>query len=179
MKSTLKHIVCAGVIICGSAGQRAYSQNDISFATPQEAANQAKTHLLAVMQLQKQMALGVEAAAIEKSRPGRPLKRFQITFDELLSTDSFAKVTGNELTTVVPLVADNKVVTTVEVAKDEKGWRIAALADKAMADELNAIQKATADPSEVVIYDLPHTHHKVYAVTRKDGGETAGPTLRY
>lgn len=173
MKSILIYTVSALAIICGSACQRMSSENKSSFATPEEAANQARSHLLSLMQSQKEITLGLEASAIEKSRPAKPLKHFQVTFNELLSADSFAKFTGNELATVVPLMTDNNVVTTAEVAKDEKGWRITALADKGLSDELDTVLKAAGDQSEIVIYDLPHAPRtKVYAVTK-----AAGPTF--
>lgn len=178
MKSILIYTVCALSVVCGSACQRMNSESNVSFSTPEEAANQAKTHLLSLMQSEKEMALGIDAAAVEKSRPATPLKHFQVTFNELLSADSFAKFTGNELATVVPLITDNNVVTTAEVAKGEKGWRITALADKGLSDELNTVLKAAGDQSEIVIYDLPHAQTRVYAVSKRAGGDqAAGPTL--
>lgn len=155
------------------------SENKSSFATPEEAANQARTHLLTLMQSQKEITLGLEASAIEKSRPATPFKRFQVTFNELLSADSFAKFTGNELATVVPLMTDNNVVTTAEVAKDEKGWRIAGLADKGLSDELDTVLKAAGNQSEIIIYDLPHTRNRVYAVTKGAGGDRAAGLTFY
>ncbi|HEX8490535.1 MAG TPA: hypothetical protein VF626_05920 [Chthoniobacterales bacterium] len=153
------------------------SKRTVFFATPEEAANRAKNDLLAVMRSHKEMALGVEAAAIERSQPAKALKQYQITFDELLSADSFARFIGNELATVVPLVADDNVVTTAEVAKDEKGWRIAGLSDKALAEDINTVRRAVGAESEIVIYALPHAQFRIYGVVSAAQGQATGPTL--
>lgn len=182
MKSIFFHTICALAVVSGSACQRESQMDNetkrtVYFSTPEEAANQAKNDLLKVMRSHKEMALGVEAAAIERSQPAKALKQYQITFDELLSADTFARFTGNELATVVPLVADDNVVTTAELAKEEKGWRIAALSDKALADDINTVQKAVGAQSEIVIYALPHAQFKVYGVMSAAPGQATGATL--
>jgi hypothetical protein len=75
---------------------------------------------------------------------------------------------------VVPLVADGDLATIAEVAKDEKGWKVASLADKSLSSELDVVRKAAGSQSEIVIYDLPHSAIKVYGVTQKAAGETSG-----
>ena len=145
-----------------------------SFSTAEEAAADAKSDLLAIMRTRKNFNLGLDENAIEKSQPAKPVKHFQITFDQLLSaeanTTTIATLAGNELATVVPLVANNNVVTIVGVGKEAEGWRVASLIDKSISDELNVLWHAMPDSSrgEITIYDLPHTSVKVYAV--KEGG---------
>ena len=112
-----------------------------------------------------------------KSTPSPALQQYQISFDELLSADSFARFTGKELATVVPLVADDNVVTTAEVARDEKGWRIAGLSDKALVEDINTVRKAVGAESEIVIYALPHAQFKVYGVMSAAQGGATGAGL--
>jgi hypothetical protein len=182
MKSIFFHAICGLALVSSSACQRdSQMDNDskrtVFFSTPEEAANRARNDLLAVMRSHKEVSLGVEAAAIERSQPGKALKQYQITFDELLSADSFARFTAKELATVVPLVADDNVVTTAEVAKDEKGWRIAGISDKALAEDINTVRKAVGAESEIVIYALPHAQFKVYGVMGAAQGQATGATL--
>ena len=148
------------------------------FSTPQEAANRAKSDLLAVLRSRKEIALGLEPQTIEKSQPATPIKQYQITFEDLVSANAFATLNRNELATVVPLVADDTVATIVEVAKDETGWRVASLADKSLSSELDVVRKAAGPQAGIVIYDLPHSGSKVYGVTQPAAAEPSA-TLVY
>jgi hypothetical protein len=139
------------------AGQRTY------FSAPQEAANKAKNDLLTVLRSRKDIALGLEQQTIEKSQPAAPVKQYQITFEDLAAADSFTALQRNELATVVPLVADGTVTTVVGLAKDEAGWKIASLADKSLASEVDVVRKAAGPQAAIVIYNLPHSGERVYA----------------
>jgi hypothetical protein len=146
------------------------------FSTPQEAANKAKNDLLTVLRSRKDIALGLEQQAIEKSQPAAPLKQYQITFEDLASADGFTALGRNDLETIVPLIADGAVATVVGLAKGEAGWKIASLADKSLSNELDAIRKAVGPQAEIAIYDLPHSGEKVYAVMQPATGG-GGTTL--
>ena len=152
-----------------------------SFATVEEAANDAKSDLLTVLRTQKNINLGLDAAAVEKSQPGKPIKHYQITFDELVSADAtiFSKA-GNEIAAVVPLVADNNIVTVAGVGKDAEGWRVASVVDKGISDDLNLLRRVSQDASQgsVTIYDLPHSSVRIYAVT-KAGGSIEPPNVTF
>jgi hypothetical protein len=141
---------------CKKGGeQRSY------FSTPQEAAKKAKNDLLTVLRSRQDITLGLEQQTIEKSQPAAPIRQFQITFEDLASADSFMALRNNEVATVVPLVADGTVATVVAVAKEEAGWKIASIADKSLASEVDVVRKA-AGHAQIVIYDLPHSGEKVY-----------------
>jgi hypothetical protein len=144
------------------------------FSTPQEAANKAKNDLLTVLRSRKDVALGLEQQTIEKSQPATPIRQYQITFEDLASADSFTALRKNDMATVVPLVADGAVATVVGVAKEEAGWKVASIADKSLASELDVVQKAVGRRSQIVIYDLPHSGEKVYAAIQPvtSGGGT-------
>ena len=152
-----------------------------SFATVEEAANDAKTDLLTVLRTQKNINLGLDEAAVEKSQPTKPIKHYQITFDELVSADAtiFTKA-RNEIATVVPLVADSKVVTVAGVGKDAEGWRVASVADKGISEDLNLLWRVSQDAAQgsVTIYDLPHSSVRIYAVT-KVGGSIESPNVTF
>jgi hypothetical protein len=148
------------------------------FSTQQEAANKGKSDLLAVLRSRKEITLGLEEQTIEKSQPAPPIIQYQITFEDLLSADTFATLNRNELATVVPLVADDTVATIVEVAKDESGWKVVSLADKSLSSELDVVRKAAGPQAGIIIYDLPHSGSKVYGITQPAGAEPSA-TLFY
>ena len=172
-------LVILAMLFCGMACQRTkdhISDNDkgpTSFATPEEAANKARSDLVAVLRSGQTFDLGVDQATIEKSQPAAPIKHYQITFDNLLATgaaDVFANLAQNEMAAVVPFVADNQVVTVAGVAKDGKGWKVASLADKSISNDLNMVPGITGDRSqgEITIYDLPNSAVKVYGVKKNN-----------
>ena len=185
----MKHILLPAALIFALVGcepkeqQMAAGNNKPPpFATVEEAANDAKSDLLTVLRTQKNINLGLDEAAVEKSQPGKPIKHYQITFDELVSAEPtiFTKA-GNEIATVVPLVADNKVVTVAGVGKDAEGWRVASVVDKGISDDLNLLWRVSQEASQgsVTIYDLPHSSVRIYAVTRAGGSIDAPNVIFY
>ena len=77
----------------------------------------------------------------------------------------------------MPLVAGGAVATVVGVAKGEAGWKVASLADKSLASELDLVRKAVGPVAQIVIYDLPHSGEKVYAAMQPATG--GGGTILY
>jgi len=132
---------------------------------------------LTVLRSRKEIALDLEQQTIEKSQPSTPIRQFQITFEDLASADSFTALRKNELATIVPLVADGTVATVVGLAKGEAGWRVASLADKSLASELDVVRKAVGPVAEIAIYNLPHSGEKVYAAMQPATG--GGGTILY
>ena len=147
------------------------------FSTQQEAANKAKSDLLVVLRTRKEIALGLDQQSIEKSQPAAPITQYQITFEDLSSADTFAALNRNELATVVPLVADDTVATIAEVAKDERGWKATSIADKSLSSELDIVRKTAGPQASIVIYNLPHSGTKVYAVTQPGAAEPSAILL--
>jgi hypothetical protein len=172
MRSTRIYAALAAVMIC-STGCKKESERPTYFSTPQEAANKAKSDLLAVLRSNKELTLGLQEQTIENSQPATPIKQYQITFENLSSADSFTALQQNELATVVPLMANDTVATVVEVAKDETGWKAASLADKGLSNELDVVRKTAGSQAQIVVYDLPHSGSKVYGVTQSGAGEAA------
>ena len=166
-------LLCA--IACEKQQAKTKATGPTFFSTPEEAANKAKSDLLSILQSRKNVDLGVDEAAVEKSQPARLIKHYQITFEQLLNADSaatFGNLAQNEMATVVPFVSDNSVVTIAEVAKDDKGWRVTSLVDQSVSNDLNALRAITGETSqdEITIYDLPHSAVKVYGI-KKDNSE--------
>jgi hypothetical protein len=172
MKRVLIYFCLTMALLC-SMGCEKRAQRQTVFSTPREAANKAKNDLLTVLRSRKDIALGLEQQKIEKSEPAAPILQYQITFEDLAAADSFTALRRNELATVVPLVADGTVATVVGLARDGAGWKVASVADKSLASEVEVVRKAAGPQAQIVIYDLPHSGEKVYAamqpVTRGAG----------
>jgi hypothetical protein len=179
MKRLFTYTFLTLTLLCASACEKQQAKTKATgptfFSTPDEAANKAKSDLLSILRSRKNVDLGVDEAAVAKSRPARLIKHYQITFEQLLNADSaatFGNLAQNEMAAVVPFVSDNSVVTIAEVAKDDKGWRVTSLVDQSVSNDLNALRAITGETSqdEITIYDLPHSAVKVYGI-KKDNSE--------
>jgi hypothetical protein len=143
------------------------------YATENEAIEKAKSDLLSIIRTSKGLSLGVDEKALQEAKPGIAVKQSNIDFEKLLtadSTSSFEGIKKGEMATIFPLVAGDRVVTVVELNKDEKGWSIAGLAGKSIANDLNTIKIAVGPEAEISVYDIPNLQVKVYGV-KKDGAE--------
>jgi hypothetical protein len=176
MKRVLIYFGLTMAVLLGMGCKKEGDQRSY-FSTPQEAASKAKNDLLTVLRSRKEIALGLEQQTIEKSQPSTPIRQFQITFEDLASADSFTALRKNELAIIVPLVADGTVATVVGMAKGEAGWRVASLADKSLASQLDVVRKAVGPVAEIAIYNLPHSGEKVYAAMQPATG--GGGTILY
>jgi hypothetical protein len=155
--------------------QKNMDQDQVKYyATSQEAVKKAKEDLLAVIRSNKDFAPGVEAATLEKTEGGNEVRHVELSFDKLLIADSTGdldKLIGSEMNTVIPLISNNNVATIVELNKSDKGWKIASLAGKEIADDLNTIRSAVGDSGQsITIYNVPNLQTKVYGV-KKGGAE--------
>ena len=176
MKRVLIYFGLTMAVLLGMGCKKEGDQRSY-FSTPQEGASKAKNDLLTVLRSRKEIALGLEQQTIEKSQPSTPIRQFQITFEDLASADSFTALRKNELAIIVPLVADGTVATVVGMAKGEAGWRVASLADKSLASQLDVVRKAVGPVAEIAIYNLPHSGEKVYAAMQPATG--GGGTILY
>ncbi len=143
------------------------------FRTIKEAVNKAKSDLMTVLRLNKDIDLGVDITSLEKAQSGNAVESVLVDFDRLLKAKSFGsfdKLISSRKNTVVPLVSDGKVITIVEIGKDKKGWHVAGLGSAKITEELNTIYSTVEDRKNVriTIYDVPNLQASVYGVRSDD-----------
>jgi hypothetical protein len=167
-------ILLLAVVAAGCNNQQQNNMNKDQpqfFNSPAEAVKKAKADLLGILQSNKEFATGIDVATLEKAQPGEAIKQIETDFNKLLnadSTGSMDKLQASELNTVIPLLADNKILTVAELSKSNEGWKVAGLADKSMTDDLNAVKAAAGDSATITIYHLPNLQTNVYAVKKGD-----------
>lgn len=154
-------------------------QNGMSQSTPKyyptakEAIQQAKSDLLAVLKLNKDLAIGVDEKTLQSAEAGDAVRQINLDFNKLINADStgdFEKMAAGEMSTVYPMVAGNRVITIVEIGKNEKGWSVTGLGGKSTAQDLDIVRTAVGSGAVISIYDVPNLQTKVYGV-KKDGVE--------
>jgi hypothetical protein len=142
------------------------------FASPEEAVRKAKQDFVSILSANKELNLNVDSATLERSQPGRPVRRVELDFEKLLaadSTTSFDALVKSEKNTVVPLVVGDKVVTIVEVSRDDEGWKVIGLAGRDIAGDLEVLRQAAGDSTQhdVTLYEVPNLQARVYGVKRE------------
>lgn len=176
--NTLYRACCIIVLLPLSSACQDRGGSDMTPTKPQtftdaaQAVAQAKSDLASLLRDQKDLNLGVDLASVEASQAGRPVRRVEIDFDKLLVSDAvteFGSLVKSERDTVVPLVAQGKVATVVEVAGEGQQWRIVGLGGKDIADDLNAVRAASAGAEDITLYEVPNLQARVYGVR---AGET-------
>jgi hypothetical protein len=170
--------LCAGTAACQTEGDRVPDSQGQKqyFPTQEEAVRKARADLVSVLQSRADAQLGVDANAVQQAQAGVPVRRVDVDFARLLAADTaatFGQLIATERTTVVPLVAGGRVVTIVEVAQEQPGWRVVGLAGNDIAQDLTAVLTAAGDTAAatVVLYEVPNLQLRVYGVTR-GGTET-------
>lgn len=181
-------IICIGlgILLFASAacnhkgsgsGQMKNDTTPATFATASAAATQAQNDMLEILRSDKDVNLGIsDTAALANAIPGKPIQRFSIDFNKLLSADSTATLTSlqqEELNTVIPLVNEKQLVTVVELRKAGEQWKIASLAGKALSDDLNIVMTAlgydsTAAGTQITLYEVPNLNAKLFRVSMQD-----------
>lgn len=145
------------------------------FTTPAEAAQKAQSDLLDILRLQPDLRLGVDAAALAAATPADPIAQRELDFNRLLAADSTATLrdlSAQALPTIVPLQAEQRVVTVVGVNQTDQGWQVVELAGEGLTQDLNQVLRITgATTKDVAIYQVPNIQATVFAVTR-DGRTT-------
>lgn len=139
------------------------------FASPEEAVAKARQDFLEVLRADMGLNLGVDLATLERSTPGAAVRRVDVDFARLLTADpadSLGVLVQADRNTVVPLVADGRVVTIVEILRTEQGWRVVGFAGSDIAAELTAVLRAVPEAADidVTLYEIPNLQTRVYGV---------------
>ena len=146
------------------------------FPTAEEAVKRAKEDLLVVLRASPDLRLGVDQASLVRAQPGAAAPRFEVDFSKLLTQQSAVTLDSlvlSQRTTVVPLVDKDSVLTVVEVAQEQKGWRVSGLGGKDLADEFQTVRR-TIGPTgaeAISIYEVPNLQARIYRV-RRNGTES-------
>lgn len=176
MKNTSKTFsIVVAVLLCTVACTKSASTDDDDQSTTQyfssadEAVAKAKADLLAVLETDKSINLGIETASLQNAQPGKAIVHAVVDFNRLTTLDSladFSKIVAENSNTLVPLVNQGNVVTVVEINQDSKGWKVAGLGHAAFTNQINAVaaQFQNAGDVEVQLYEVPNLDAYIYVV---------------
>ena len=168
-------ILLAGISIAACTKRNQPMNEPVQyFPTAAEAVSKAKADLLELMSKQKGLALNIDGARLEKGEAGAPVQVSELDFNKLMAGDStqdIRQILSGNSNTIIPIIADNQVVTSVELVQEAKGWRIAGINNAAYLNGLRSIRETLKDtPAEkIAVYDVPNLNAKVFVVTGTQG----------
>ncbi|RMF00433.1 MAG: hypothetical protein D6772_06405 [Bacteroidetes bacterium] len=170
--------VTATILALASCGERTITEDETNvpldpastpiYATPTEAADQAKADLLAILQQQPDLNLGIDAETLSAATAAAPIAQQQLNFNRLLNADSSASLTDlvqEALPTVVPFRTAQQVVTVASIVPADNGWQLAELAGQGLTQDLNSVMAATqASAGNIRILQVPNLQATIFAV---------------
>jgi hypothetical protein len=143
------------------------------FQTSEEAVAQGKKDLMEALRLNPELKMGFDAAQLEKSQPEPALSVTDIDFQKLLQADnpdSLDKLAGTSRGNTTPLAVDGRVIGMIETRKDAEGWRVSAIGNQAVGNDLNAIKGSGFGKGKLSYFEVPNLNVRIYAVS-VDGKE--------
>ena len=164
--------VCVAALIqCRGNPQTTMTEESQIFPTLDEAVARAKGDLLQVVSEQQELRLGVDSATLQQSQSGAPIRRIEVDFQKLLSADSttpLASLARADVSTIVPLLHGDTVVTIVELSKEQPGWRVIGLAGVGIASDLSRVRRSQqgSAPESLTLYEVPNIEAHIYAVMK-------------
>ncbi|SFV31513.1 hypothetical protein SAMN05660895_1096 [Thermoflavifilum thermophilum] len=166
-------------------GQQTPDTSSPGFSSPQEAAAQGQKDLLAILRMHSGDTYGItDTTLLAKAVPGNPVMHYVLDFQRLLQIDSANSLSDfpkEEANTIVPLVTDGQLVTIVELSHQDQQWKVAALAGKALTDDLQVIYQimpryaGIGQGAQIQLIEVPNLQAKLFVVRANPQGERLGP----
>lgn len=176
MKKIQLLLVAVLTVFAITNGIMSYSQekgsdnNKQRFATPKEAAETAKQHMMEAMGT---VNFGVNKDQLEGASPETAITRYGINWEALLKADANTRleniVQKADKVDMVPLVNGRDVVTIISLKDKDGGYGIGAIGNTQLSEELNVVRKLapTAANGGITIYEVPNLDAIVYVVDQQ------------
>ena len=179
MKSILKSgFLLLSIILIFSSCQSQEGEGEMNepkiYKTPEDAAANAKSDLIQVLETDKNIDLGIDVAKLRKAELVRVAKYQEVDFEKILTTESvqsLSEISFPHKSMVAPFVLDDKVVGVAEVTEVSDGWKVSGLGNKPITDDINTTRVNLNNDLEVIIYEVPNLQIYIYGV-RKGAVET-------
>ncbi|MBX6380199.1 MAG: hypothetical protein IRZ01_05900 [Thermoflavifilum aggregans] len=165
---------CGPSTTSSEPGQSSADTTSPGFASPQDAAQQGKHDLLEILRMHPPDFYGIsDTALLEKSAPAAPVNHYVLDFNRLLQADSVSNLMEfpkEEANAIVPLVADGQIVTVIELSHQNDQWKVAALAGKAITDDLQVVYQVvprfSRDPqaAQIALMEVPNLQAKLFVL---------------
>jgi len=136
------------------------------FQTSEEAVAQGKKDILEVLRISPDVKLGMDAAQVERSTPDQPLSVNEVDFQKLLeaqNADSLQRLASPSKGNATPLLVDGQVIGLIETSNNAKGWRVSAIGNQVLEDDLNAIKATPFGSGKLEYFEVPNIQARIFA----------------
>ncbi|WP_430936583.1 hypothetical protein [Saccharicrinis sp. 156] len=139
------------------------------FDNPEEAVKQATSDMIQTIKELEQFNFGIDPEHLKKAKPGPVIENAELNFERLLNSEAdmdISKLADKTKNYLYPLYFDKKVLTLVELKKEEKGWLIRGFSPLGVADELSALLRSYPDLQKLKIakYEIQNLASNVYII---------------
>ncbi len=141
----------------------------VVYPTLDEASKNAKTSLIEIMKLQRDLKINIDQKELELSNPEGSVKHYMVNFDSFLSSDStkaLKDISKDEGITIVPFVYNKRVIATASINKLSDGWRVGGLFNNRITSSINNLQRVREQSSKSTInyFEVPNIDAQIYEV---------------
>ena len=136
------------------------------FKTSEEAVAQGKKDILEVLRISPDVKLGMDAEQVERSTPDQPLSVNEVDFQKLLAAqnaDSLRRLASASKGNATPLLVDGQVIGLIETSNSATGWRVSAIGNQVLEDDLNAIKATPFGTGKLEYFEVPNIQARIFA----------------
>ncbi len=160
-------IICIIAMVNTANGQMNSSPQ--YFPDSETAVKKASSDLFEVINTMEDFNFGINPKELQKASVGTMIQNFELNFKTLLKADietSISRMADKPKNQLFPLIFDKRVITVVELRKEEKGWLIAGFSSQGIADELNTIIESirSFDKTAIRKYEVQNLNTNIYVV---------------
>jgi hypothetical protein len=137
------------------------------YKTPEDAAVNAKSDLIQVLETNKEIDLGIDVAKLRKAELARLVQYQEVNFEKILSTESvrnLSEISFLPKSMIAPFVLENNVVGVAEVSEVRDGWKVIGLGNRPITDDLNTTRITLNSNLEATVYKVPNLQIFIYGI---------------
>jgi hypothetical protein len=137
------------------------------FQTLDEASKKAKSDLLEILKMEKDIKLNIDVKELEQSNPQGSVKHYSVDFNKFISGDSLRDlkaISTDDGVSIVPFVYENRIIASAFVNKDKNGWAVGGLSNDKITDDLNKIKQILKETPkfEINYFEVPNIDAHIY-----------------
>ncbi len=143
------------------------------FKTQSEAIQKGKNDLASLIR-SSQFQFTINPELLQKSQPGITVKHVEIDFDQLIKEERISNLNqlkSDARSNINALMINSNVITVIQTAQSDKGWKVTGLADAALTSELDEIVSSLSNEQieEVTLYEIANLQAFIYQVKTAEG----------
>lgn len=139
------------------------------FPDSETAVKKATSDLFEIINSREEFNFGINPKELHKASIGTMIPNSELNFNTLLKADietNISRMADKPKNQLFPLISENRVITVVELRKEEKGWLIRGFSSQGIVNELNTIIESlrSFDKTTIRKYEVQNLNTNIYVV---------------